>query len=176
VGLNYKLNRAAGILASLTGAENHRLNRICIDIRGAEGRLAARSAPLMEGCLERCQGLCCRNAAFDDIIGLADFVYILHGAPHLEKPIRACLVHEAPFFTADCPFLLQGRGPCIFADDLRPEVCITTFCADTTGLRGEIRAVRRGFAALNRFLMRYRLRAAVTRRLHVKSSFWLVVW
>lgn len=175
MGLNYKLNRAAGILASLTGAESHRLNRICSDIRGAEARLTAHGAPLMKGCLERCQGLCCRNAAFDDIIGLADFVYILHGAPYLEKPMRACLVDEAPFFTTDCPFLWQGRGPCIFADDLRPEVCITTFCADTTGLNDEIRAVRRGFAALNRFLMGHRLRTAATGLLHVNASVWCVI-
>lgn len=176
MGLNYKLIRAAGILGALTSAEHRRLNRICTDIRGAEARLTSRSAPLMEGCLERCQGLCCRNAAFDDIIGLGDLVYILHGAPRLEQTMRACLVDEAPFFTADCPFLSRGRGPCIFADDLRPQVCITTFCADTTGLRGEIRAVRHGFAALDRFLMRHRLRAALARLLQLNVSFGLVVW
>ena len=165
MALNYKLNRAAGILQRLTASEAARLDRICTGIRRAEGRLSKRSAPLVEKCVANCRGLCCRNAAFDDIIGLADFIYILRLAPHLEEPMRACLVDEKPFFTADCPFLAQGRGPCIFADDLRPEVCITTFCADTTDLRSEIRDVRRGFAALGRFLLRHRLETVGSRRL-----------
>jgi hypothetical protein len=63
------------------------------------------------------------------------------------------------------PFLARGRGPCIFADDLRPEVCITTFCADTTNLRCEIRDVKRGFAALGRFLVRQRLKTLGFNRL-----------
>jgi hypothetical protein len=166
VGLNYKLARAERIRTALTSDERRRLDRICADIREAEARLSADSAHLMAGCLKNCKGLCCRNAAFDDIIGLADFVYILNGAPRLKDRMKACLADEKPFFTADCPFLAEGRGPCIFADDIRPEVCITTFCADTSGLRGDISRVRRGFAALNRFLMLHRLRAAWCRVLH----------
>jgi len=168
VGLNYKLNRAVGVLQCLAASEAERLDRICAGIKAAETRLSAQSAPLVEKCLLHCQGMCCRNAAFDDIIGLADFVYILRVAPHLEEPMRACLSDEKPFFTADCPFLAQGRGPCIFADDLRPEVCITTFCADTTGFGGEIRAVQRGFASLGRFLVRHRLKTVGSNCL----SFW----
>ena len=152
VGLRYKLRRAAAIIDDLTPAEKLILDGHCRAIHRAETGLMDRAEALMARCIAACQGLCCRNAAFDDIIGLADFVYILGRAPHLQARMADCLAAEKPFFTGDCLFLADGRGPCIFSDTLRPEVCITTFCADTTPVRPQIARVKRAFMALNWFL------------------------
>ncbi len=148
MSLGYKLRRAAQILNGLSPRETRRLDWRCQAIHNAELDLLARATTLMDRCITGCQGLCCRNTAIDEIIGLTDLVYVLNRAPHLHGRLAACLVAEAPFFTRDCPFLDNGHGPCFLPRAVRPEVCITTFCADTSPIRSETVRLRRAFRQL----------------------------
>lgn len=152
MGLHYKLRRARKILDALLPSERERLEGICREIETAERRLLDKAQRLMAGCIEGCQGLCCRNAAFDDIIGLADLIFVLQGAGDLFDELNRRLADMPPFFTGDCPLLADGRGPCILPESRRPEVCITTFCADTAPIRTDIATVRRGFMRLEWYL------------------------
>jgi hypothetical protein len=79
-------------------------------------------------------------------------VYLLAMDASLAPRIEGCLVREEAFYTADCPFLEGGSGPCIFPEGLRPEVCITSFCRGGATVRQEIRRVRNAFRKLGRFV------------------------
>lgn len=118
------------------------LARLCRQIQDAERRLNAAAAIRLQGCLKECQGLCCRNLDLDAIFGVPDFVYILATDSSLDPFIAASLKHENPFFTMNCPFLEHGVGPCIFPPDVRPEVCITSFCRGDATLKPDIRRVK----------------------------------
>ncbi len=95
----------------------------------------------MTRCIQRCGGICRRNLQLDLVIGHWDFVFMLASNPALKEKIEECLEKEAPFFTSDCIFLENGVGPCVFPPDARPEVCLVTFCDDTSPVKREIVAV-----------------------------------
>ena len=161
MSLGYKLRRAAAILERLTPDEAAAIDRRCRTIFDAEVDLLARADALMDRCIECCKGLCCRNVAVDEIIGLPDFIYVLQRAPNLHQPLAGCLTDEKPFFTGDCPFLENGQGPCLLPDAVRPEVCITTFCADTGPVQREVARVRRAFIGLGRLVWWLGIKQAV---------------
>jgi hypothetical protein len=121
------------------------LNALCRKIQAAERRLNEAAARRLKGCLEECRGLCCRNLQLDAVFGVPDFVYILATEPALDAAVARCLRHESLIFTSDCPFLENGVGPCIFPPDVRPEVCITSFCRGDEALKPEIRRVKTSF-------------------------------
>lgn len=127
------------------------LASLCRQIQNAERSLNSAAAIRLQGCLQACQGLCCRNLDLEAVFGVADFTYILATEPALDSRIAACLQHERPIFTSNCPFLENGAGPCIFPLDLRPEVCITSFCHGDGGLKSEIRRVKACFWKLGFF-------------------------
>jgi hypothetical protein len=106
----------------------------------------------MDRCIAACQGLCCRNIQLEAIIGVWDLVYILTVAPAYRDRMAACLAKEVPLFAADCIFLANGVGPCIFPDTARAEVCLTTFCSSTDAIASEIRQVKRKFYKLGWFI------------------------
>jgi hypothetical protein len=54
-------------------------------------------------------------------------------------------------FSADCLFLMEEKGPCLFHPSVKPERCIITFCEDTSPIRREIRSVRSAFSKLSRY-------------------------
>lgn len=159
MGLRYKFRRARRIIAALLPEDRRRLERIAAGIQAAEEALLRRAAVPMAQCLGACQGLCCRNVDLDAIIATDDFIYLLARAPHLADPIASCLAADPPLFTADCPFLEGGAGPCIFPAALRPEVCLTTFCGDTADIRQEIRRLKRAYRKLAWFVRLRRLPA-----------------
>lgn len=161
MSLRYKLNKARTLLAALSAEERTALDRICNDIQQSQETLLEHAAPAMQQCLQNCEGLCCRNAQVDDIIGLWDLVYILALTPELENTMAARVKHEKPFYSADCMFLAGHTGPCLFAASIRPEVCITTFCRGDAGIQKEIRDVRRQFIRLTWFFRRRQPRAAI---------------
>lgn len=106
----------------------------------------------MEQCAMQCRGICCRNIHLDAIIGRGDLVYSLALNPGLAPEIGASLENEPLLYSADCVFLKNGVGPCIFPDDLKPEVCLTTFCGDTTTVNREIRQLKTRFRRLDLFI------------------------
>jgi hypothetical protein len=84
-------------------------------------------------------------------------VYILTVEPALDAAVARCLRQESPIFTSDCIFLESGVGPCIFPPDVRPEVCITSFCRGDEALKKEIRRVKTCFWKLGVFVYTRRL-------------------
>jgi hypothetical protein len=121
------------------------LGHLCRQIQDAERRLNAAAAVRLKGCLEDCRGMCCRNLQLDAVFGIPDFVFILALESQLDTRIGECTRHVNPLFTSDCPFLERGIDPCAFPPDVRPEVCITSFCRGDDALKTEIRRVKRRF-------------------------------
>lgn len=152
MSLNYAFRRAVVLIDGMNAAERARLSDLCSRVRAAEEELTSAASRLLQDCGVRCRGICCRNLEMDAVIAYGDFVYILEGAAWLGDAIARNLEREEPFYTSNCPFLEGGVGPCIFPADLRPEVCVTSFCRDDAEVRAEIRRVRRCFRRLGWFL------------------------
>ncbi len=152
MSLTYCSKRAAGILRRLPAGSRGALALLCRSINDAERKLNAAAALRLKGCLEDCRGLCCRNLQLDAVFGIPDFVYLLTVMPDLETEITECLRSEEPIFTSNCPFLQRSVGPCLFPRDVRPEVCITSFCRGDEALKTEIRRVKICFWKLGVFL------------------------
>jgi hypothetical protein len=89
--------------------------------------------------------MCCRNLQLEAVFGIPDFVYILALEPLLDAGIGKRLRGKDSLYTSNCPFLEGGVGPCIFPPDVRPEVCITSFCRGDEPLKAEIRRIKIGF-------------------------------
>jgi hypothetical protein len=168
MSLRYSHHQAAKIVRQWPSESLPLLTRLCCRIRDAEKNLNAASALRLKGCLEDCRGLCCRNLHLDAVFGVPDFTYILTLEPALDSTIERCLRHEIPLFSSNCPFLENGAGPCIFPPEVRPEVCITSFCRGDEDMRPEIRRVKMGFWKLGVFL-RFR-RVPLVQRLLMKTS------
>jgi hypothetical protein len=159
MSLRYKFKKADTVLRHLDPHEKANLQAICARIQAAEEELLVAAEAKIVTCIQGCEGLCCRNARIDDIIGLMDCVYILTVAPGLRERIDACLGNESPIYSADCIFLENGRGPCIFPFNARPEVCITTFCGRTASINAEIGRLKRKFMKLGWFVASRKPRA-----------------
>lgn len=167
MSLRHSLHQAAKIVRHWPSESRPLLARLCRQIQDAERKLNAAAALRLNGCLKDCQGLCCRNLQLDAVFGIPDFVYILALAPALGATIEACLRQEDSFFTSNCLFLERGVGPCLFPPDVRPEVCITSFCGGDEALKPEIRRVKIGFWKLG-FFLHFR-RVPFVHRLLVKT-------
>jgi hypothetical protein len=152
MSLNYCFKKATRILQRLSPGSREAQEALCRQIQEAEKKLNAAAALRLKGCLADCRGLCCRNLQLEAVFGVPDFVYLLAMEPALEAKILACLRHEDPLFSSKCIFLQDGVGPCLFPPDVRPEVCITTFCSGDAVLKAEIRQVKMAFWKLGFFL------------------------
>ena len=148
MSMRHLFRQAEKIIEGSNQEDLEGLKKICQEIRDAELELQEKSKPIMVRCIQRCEGICCRNVHLDLIIDVWDFLFILVLKPHLNKEIEECLQNEEPFFSADCVFLKNGVGPCIFPYDARPEVCLVTFCDDTSPIKKEIAKVKRKFFKL----------------------------
>jgi len=143
---------AVGILDALNETERTALSARCLKIRRAEAGLSAAAAPLLQRCLSACEGLCCRNIVPDTLIDSMDFVFILGLDRTLTQPISLCLEKEDPLYGTACIFLNGGVGPCLFPGDLRPQVCITSFCTGDHIVRTEIATVKWAFFRMEWFV------------------------
>ena len=152
MSLKYKFMKAQEIIDQLRPKDRKRLERICGDIQAAEAALQTAARPLLRVCNTRCEGLCCRNIDPDSLISLEDMVYILAVDKAVSPVIQMALEKEKPFFTKKCIFLEEGIGPCIFRVDVRPEICVTSFCFSDTPVRKEIARVKRCFFKLVWFI------------------------
>jgi hypothetical protein len=163
MSLRYKFKKAEAMIQGLDAGDKTRLHVLCTEIQAAEAALLTAAEAKITKCIQGCEGLCCRNARIDDIIGLMDCVYLLTVVPELRGRIGDCLKNEDPIYSADCIFLEHGSGPCIFPFSARPEVCITTFCGRTTSINREIGTLKRKFVKLGWFMMGRRPRAWMKR-------------
>jgi hypothetical protein len=152
MSLAYKFRKAERLLKQLASEDQNGFQQLCGQIQDAQATLLASAGQQMERCINRCEGICCRNIELDPIISHWDLVFILNCAPALRPRIRDCLLREHPLYTADCVFLDNGKGPCIFPENLRPEVCVVTFCQNDRSIRREIRRVKRTFCQLSWFV------------------------
>ncbi|MDM8542552.1 hypothetical protein QUF75_15890 [Desulfococcaceae bacterium HSG7] len=145
MGLKYKFNQAKKILNALDPEALMNIRKIGRDIQRAEEKLTQKGKKLFLKCKTECHGLCCRNLQPDSIISLYDFLFILLMNPELHTAIAKCLENENIFYTSDCIFLKDGKGPCIFPPDSMPEICITSFCGYEYSIEKEINHLKRKF-------------------------------
>ena len=148
-GVGYPFQRAAKTLRRLTPDQRRKLRELGLEIKNAQAALRRAAAPLYTRCPTLCQGMCCRNVYVEALVQHGDFILLLSLATHLEAQIAACLKNEDPLYPRDCIFLQNGVGPCIFPENLRPQICITAFCTDTRLARAEIRCVKMKFFKLD---------------------------
>jgi len=143
--------QAEKFIRRLDPQERETLRKICADIQETEYRFLDAASREMDQCYSGCRGLCCRNINLDAIITEVDCVYIRTIEPSMREAIDSCLRRET-MFPADCIFLRNGEGPCIFPAASRPKVCLNTFCTDTTPIRREMRLLSSRFGRLSRFM------------------------
>lgn len=152
MGLRYKYKQAERMIVGLDPTNLKALEAICRDIRAAEEELQRKAQALMQRCIHHCGGICCRNVEIDAVISHWDFVYILASRPDLGPAIESQLEKQPPLFASDCCFLTEGVGPCLFPPNLRPEVCIATFCVDDRTVKKEVKQLQRQFIRMTRFI------------------------
>jgi hypothetical protein len=165
MSLAYDFKTAKKQLALLDESERAALLVICREIHDAQAALTAKAAPLLEHCMKGCQGLCCRNIRVADIITRWDLIYVLAMATDRETRMARCLDREG-LFAANCLFLENGTGPCIFPENIRPERCIISFCRVEPLIEKEIARVMRGFSRLIRFFYLRPYRRLIRRLRH----------
>jgi hypothetical protein len=171
MSLAYKFRKAERLLKQLASADQNGLQWFCSQIQDAQAALLASAGQQMARCIDQCEGICCRNIELDPIISHWDLVFILHCTPELRSRIRDCLLREDPLYTADCVFLEDGKGPCIFPENLRPEVCVVTFCQDDRPIRREIRRVKRTFRQFSWFVRRQAARSRLRHMTQAAAAF-----
>jgi len=145
-----KIEKAQLIVDSFLGEERTRLLDICHEIKSAQDNLNREAQDYFKDCMQRCQGICCRNICINDVVTLLDLIYILTINKEISSRVHASAQAET-LFSADCLFLQKGVGPCIFAASIKPERCIITFCGETRPIKREIKAVRSKFSKLSRY-------------------------
>ena len=150
--LAYKFRKAERLLKRMEPGDRDGLLHVCRQIRDAQATLLAAAGKHMTRCIHHCQGICCRNIELDPIISHWDLVFVLTLAPQIRSRIRDCLRKEDPLYRTDCVFLTKGMGPCMFPENLRPEVCVVTFCQSERTIRREIRQVKQAFWRLSWFV------------------------
>ena len=156
MGLRESYGRAHYIVQNLNPPQLRQLQEICREVQAAQKNLRRAASHMMVRCREHCEGLCCRNLHVDAVISYWDFVFIIASGNTPQEKMIECLEKETPLFRSDCVFLYDGRGPCIFGADTRPEVCLTSFCEDTRAIAREIRNLKWAFLKINRFVLRNR--------------------
>ena len=147
MGLVHNFCSAHRLLDQLTEAEKHELELRCRTIQEAQGQLNQVCADAFYDCMTRCQGKCCRNIHAGSIISLLDCLFILALNRDLFQEVLKFASAEG-LFSADCPFLIGGVGPCLFPADQKPEQCIITFCSSVPTARKPVRKIRSAFTRL----------------------------
>ncbi len=150
-------------LASCPSADIDRLRSVCLDIHEAEKRLMRASEPYLQRCIHHCEGLCCRNVFLGEVMGFEDFCFIFVIHPEYFEILLPLVSRLNTMYTANCPFLQNGVGPCLLPEAVRPEVCITSFCMQTPDADAAIRGVQTRFRRLSRILRWLQLKALFRR-------------
>lgn len=153
MSLKYKYKKASRIVERLSPEDLMSVRKIVGEIQDAQDALLQKAEGNFNRCVEVCKGLCCQNIQPDQIISLWDFVFILVTDQKVGDRVKNCIEKENRLFTSDCIFLVDGKGPCLFAFNARPEVCITTFCTSVVPVKKEIRKVKSKFVKLYLFIL-----------------------
>lgn len=140
------------MIDSLRTSERYLLLQICRQIQASQKDLNSAAYGFFKNCLQCCRGICCRNIYINDIVTLLDLVFILSINPAYTLFLRN-LAQKETLFSANCLFLKNNIGPCVFSQDTKPERCIITFCQNTQSIKKEIRKVQEKFSKLERYLI-----------------------
>ncbi len=151
MGITHQYNRARAFVHAQTGPAHQELLAICRSIQQAQSALQTRARPYLRHC-RQCAGLCCRRIHIESIVHRPDFIFILTLMPHMQDTIQKCIQRGTAPHAADCPFLANGVGPCLFPATIRPMVCITAFCFETPKANRRIRALKRRFLTLQTWI------------------------
>ncbi len=152
-----RYNQAAALLAGLDACRRRKLEAACRRIQKVQQEILRQGAVYLEHCGRVCKGLCCRNLNVAEIVSFYDFVLVLVSCPSLADLIAQRARAARKSHSADCVFLKDGRGPCLFPPDLKPERCVTSFCFHTGKIRRELSWLRRSFTRLVWLIWWYRL-------------------
>lgn len=125
---NHHFRKAQSILQRLNPAERVMVDKICTDIQAAQRELGVAAAKMAVKCTTGCEGICCRNVQLQNILGMWDFVFIMASDATQAEVIESCLQGKSLIYSADCIFLKNGIGPCRFPENIRPEMCVTSYC------------------------------------------------
>ncbi len=148
MGIRYLFSKALKICSSLSEHERDIVANRCLQIQDCQKKLLSSAQKAMHRCINICQGLCCRNLDLDNIFSLWDFIFILTLMPEYEHDIQKCLDRSALQYPAPCPFLKDNRGPCIFPDGVRAQICAITFCSEDKELKNPVQSVNLNFYKL----------------------------
>ncbi len=158
MSLKHSFKQANKFIHSLDPDDKKTLQYLCKNIQKAEDMLNRETKESPGGCRPGCMGLCCKNVKLDTIIDTRDFVFLLTVERGRKETMEKALEKEDIFFSCDCVFLQDGKGPCMFPDTSRPQVCITSFCLNETPY-ASIKTVKWEFARLGRFIHLQKIRA-----------------
>ena len=148
MSLKDKFKRAEEIVNELPPHDLESLQGICEEICSAQIWLQKESASAIQYCFSTCKGICCRNFYINSIITLQDFVMILTVRPPNLHEIRSCLARENTLYSADCIFLKNSIGPCLFPQNAKPQFCTVSFCSSDKKMKAGLNGVKNGFSKL----------------------------
>jgi hypothetical protein len=157
MGITHPFNRARAFVHAQSGPDRQHLRTLCQGIQHAQSALQVRAQPYLRQC-RHCSGLCCRRIHVESIVYRPDIIYILTMAPQMEAVIQSCLQHPHGLYAADCIFLENGVGPCLFPPTVRPLICIASFCFDTPKLGKSIQRLKRKFLTLQFWIWKQDMR------------------
>ncbi len=162
MSIRYKFKQAKQLISLLSPQDLKLVKAICLDIHKKEKALLRKAEQNLNRCYHSCEGLCCKNIQIDTILSHWDFFYLFIQTNGVDQKLVKCLENENRLFSADCIFLKDGVGPCLFPDGIRPEICIVSFCTETQSIDPEVKKVKRCFLKLtwtvNFLLMRTKLK------------------
>jgi hypothetical protein len=148
MGTRYLFEKAVKISQNLSPPEKAIVKNLCHTIRKSQEELTAVADDAMCWCIMKCKGICCRSLDIDSIFSLWDFIFILMLKPGLKDEIQQRLNAHSSLYLSPCPFLMNGKGPCIFPDGIKAQICVITFCSNDEKLRKPVKAVNLNFYKL----------------------------
>ena len=134
------------------------LSNFCKNIQTAQKELLVAAEKSMSRCMDICKGMCCKNIYIDSIFSVWDFVFILNILPHMQDEIKKRLESQLFLYSADCPFLRDKHGPCLFPPSVKGQVCIVTFCGNDEYLKKPIKKVNHLFFRLSFLVWSWRIK------------------
>lgn len=160
MGTRYLFEKAVKISTALSPVEKNTVIRLCRAIQASQKTLVAMADEAMTHCRCHCRGICCQNLDIDSIFSLWDFIFILMLRPDLEDEMRNRLNAHTSLYLSPCPFLIDHKGPCIFPDGIKAQICVITFCTGTENIKKSIQQVNRDFYKLCWQIQRLRVKSA----------------
>lgn len=148
MGTRYLFEKAVKITQNLSPPENINVKNLCHAIRKAQDELLFAADDAMFNCLRQCKGICCQSLDIDSIFSLWDFIFILMLKPGLKDEMRKRLDTHTSLYLSPCPFLVDGKGPCIFPDGIKAQICVITFCSNDEKIKNPVKKVNLNFYKL----------------------------